>query len=40
MYTADGQSPSYDNVSPHEIIVNQTINGIKENISLYEPQKL
>ena len=38
MYTADGKSPAYDTVSPFEIIVNQTINGVKENISLYEPE--
>lgn len=38
MYTADGQSPSYDNISPHDITVNQVINGVKENISLYEPE--
>ena len=38
MYTADGQSPSYDNTSPFELIINQTITGVKENISLYEPE--
>lgn len=38
MYTADGQSPSYDNTSPFELIVNQFITGVKENISLYEPE--
>ena len=36
MYTTDGVSPSYDTTSPHDITVNQIINGVKSNISLYE----
>lgn len=36
LYTADGQSPSYDNANPFELIVTQSINGIKENISQLE----
>lgn len=38
MYTTDGVSPSYDTTSPHDITVNQVINGVKSNISLYESE--
>ena len=38
MYTTDGVSPSYDTTSPHDITVNQIINGVKSNISLYESE--
>lgn len=38
MYTPDGKNPTYNMVSPHDITVNQIINGVKENISLYEPE--
>ena len=36
LYTADGQTPSYDSANPFEVIVTQNINGIKENISQLE----
>ena len=36
LYTADGQSPSYDSANPFEVIVTQNINGVKENISQLE----
>jgi len=36
LYTADGQTPSYDSANPFEVIITQNINGIKENISQLE----
>lgn len=36
MYTTDGRNPAYATERPHEIIVTQIINGVKNNISRYE----